>query len=79
MPWEYAREIDLAAPIEVAALHHSVTALSLKKALTIWRDLYASRLRVPMRFFRLMRAAHTPPKCGHIGDFPDCHGQIVKE
>jgi hypothetical protein len=34
-------KMALAVPTEVAALHHLVTAFSLKKALTVWRGFYA--------------------------------------
>ena len=41
----------LAVPTEVTALHHLVTAFSLKKALTVWRGFYA-----------LLAAARRTPK-----------------
>src|SRR3954447_23230297 len=34
-------KMALAVPTEVTALHHLVTAFSLKKALTVWRGFYA--------------------------------------
>jgi len=66
----------LAVPTEVAALHHLVTAFSIKKALTVWRGFLRAAF-APRG--ALMLPAHTPPKCADTGDFPDCHDQFVKE
>jgi hypothetical protein len=69
----------LASPKIGSALHHLVTALSLKKALTQRRGFCA--LFSGRHGFRkkVMRSAHTPPKCEKQAGLPDCHGNIVKE
>jgi hypothetical protein len=65
----------LGRPQTGSALHHLVTALSVKKALTIPR-------RIGALFNRsepVMLPAHTPPKCEAGAGLPDCADDKVKE
>jgi hypothetical protein len=68
-------KMALAAPTEVAALHHLVTAFSIKKALTVCRDF----LRAAFAARRTDASRTHSAKMRQHGDFPDCHDQFVKE
>ncbi len=76
LPWHFERERGpRPSPIPGSALHHSVTALSVKKRLTIGRGF--SALSRPSKSGDA--PAHTPAKCVGWNRRPDCAGCKVKE
>jgi hypothetical protein len=66
----------LGRPKTGSALHHLVTALSVKKALLIWRGFCALSSHLAKL---VMPGAHTPAKCEPGAWLPDCADDMVKE